>query len=174
MKRGFTLIELLVVIAIIAILAGVVTVALGGTRIKARDARRQSDLEALKTAIEAYQDQKADPPLTGPSTGGAISGNIHSEQAAWNNLATELKPFLPRMPRDPRQGKSTKVNFYSAAGALSSTTTNAFRYNYNADSSGYELTGILENNPEAMRDDGGNSSKSYEIGQDLTYIGDAF
>lgn len=53
-NKGFTLLELLVVIAIIGILSSVVMVSLSNTRAKARDARRISDVNQIKTALELY------------------------------------------------------------------------------------------------------------------------
>ncbi len=55
-KRGFTLIELLVVIAIIGILSSVVLASLNTARLKARDARRISDIKNLQLALELYAD----------------------------------------------------------------------------------------------------------------------
>jgi prepilin-type N-terminal cleavage/methylation domain-containing protein len=53
---GFTLVELLVVIAVIGILAGVGLIALNGSRERARDTRRISDLQAVRTGLALYYD----------------------------------------------------------------------------------------------------------------------
>ena len=53
-KGGFTLIEMLVVIAIIAILTGIIITGLVGSKAKARDAKRASDLSQIALALEQF------------------------------------------------------------------------------------------------------------------------
>lgn len=54
---GFTLIELLVVVAVIGMLASVIVVGLGNARIKSRDARRLSDVQQIRSALDLYLNQ---------------------------------------------------------------------------------------------------------------------
>ncbi len=94
---GFTLIELLVVIAIIGLLASVVLVALNGARQKSRDTKRIADIRQLRKALELYYDDNGQYP---------ISGWVASNQSNWNTLEVALKPYVSKLPKDPKQDAS--------------------------------------------------------------------
>jgi len=55
MKKGFTLIELLVVLAIIGVLVTISAFGLSGAREVARDKKRLSDIEAIKSVFELHR-----------------------------------------------------------------------------------------------------------------------
>ncbi len=63
-SKGFTLVELLVVIAIIAILSVTAYVALSGQTGKARDSRRQSDLNSIQLSLAIYFSNESNYPET--------------------------------------------------------------------------------------------------------------
>ena len=90
--KGFTLIELLIVIAIIGLLASVIVVALGNSRIKARDARRLADTQQIRTALDLYLNQ----------AGG------YPDESVWNvgGLISCAGVTLMTVPSDPGVGYS--------------------------------------------------------------------
>lgn len=63
-SRAFTLIELLVVITIIAILTAIILPDLAGSKVKARDAQRVSDLSQIQLILEEYFDRCQQYPST--------------------------------------------------------------------------------------------------------------
>ena len=81
-KSGFTLIELLVVIAIIAIITAVIITSILSSRIKARDARRVSDVNQIQLALEQFFDKCHAYPvslsLSANCTGGTTFSNFIS------------------------------------------------------------------------------------------------
>ena len=74
-QKGFTLIELLVVIAIIALLATVGITSYRTLNQRARDSRRQSDIQDIRAALEqARTDSGAYPPNLSAIDGTYLDG----------------------------------------------------------------------------------------------------
>ncbi len=121
-RKGFTLIELLVVIAIIGILSTMAVIALGNARAKARDAKRQSDLKMLQTAIELYISDNGNVPDPGSGSGDRWDG-------VSGNLESLLASYLPGgLPEDP------------------SSTPRDWIYCWNASNDTYMIATSLEQN----------------------------
>lgn len=95
---GFTLIELLVVISIIGLLSSIVLTSVNSARAKARDARRITDLNQIRTALEFYFDANGFYPQS--NCGWDCNGYRYSYDGSWDALATDLAPYLPALPKD--------------------------------------------------------------------------
>ncbi len=90
-NQGFTLIEMLAVTFIIAILAGLSLTAFVGSRKTARDARRKSDIEQVRSALELYRSDNG----YYPNTGVGVWTNA-------SNLAVlETGEYISEIPSDP-------------------------------------------------------------------------
>lgn len=96
-QKGFTLIELLIVIAIIGILSGLLMVNFSGTRERARDTKRKTDLSAVKTALQLYASDFGSFPS---ASSGRIAGcgAAGSSVCAWASGSTAGDPFSAGSP----------------------------------------------------------------------------
>ena len=102
-NRGFTLIELLVVIAIIGILSSVVLAALGSAREGARDSRRQSDINQLRTAMTVMRSDCGSVPQQASSVridgSGGTAVTCQDPSGTTYNLTDYINP-IPTSPSD--------------------------------------------------------------------------
>ncbi len=118
LKKGFTLLEMLLVVAIIAILAGIVIVAINPSKQlgAANDAKRWSDVNTIISAVYQYAIDNSGT-LPGPTgiakfndCGGATSTNeiciTGGTCVGLINLAstTNAGTYLSAMPIDPNGG----------------------------------------------------------------------
>ena len=97
-EQGFTLIELLVVIGILAVLMGIVLVAINPARQfnQANDAKRGNDIRQILNAIGAYS---ADNKGALPS---GITTSVQDIKTGGADLCTALVPtYISALPEDP-------------------------------------------------------------------------
>lgn len=88
-QKGFTIVELLIVIVVIGILATLVIVTFSGIQQKARNTKRQTDINAIDSTVEAYFAQNGYyPTLT----------NMNDSTFR----TTNLKGFDPAALQDPK------------------------------------------------------------------------
>ena len=78
-NKGFTIVELLIVIVVIGILALLVITTYAGIQQKARNTKRQTDISAIQTQLEAfYQTNGYYPNLTDMNSATFLAANLKS------------------------------------------------------------------------------------------------
>ncbi|QQG47268.1 MAG: type II secretion system protein [Candidatus Woesebacteria bacterium] len=108
-NKGFTLIELLVAIAVMGILLSLSLFALNSARISARDTRRKSDIEVVRSGIELYRaDCNVYPSSPLPAAGSSLVGSNSPSNCPSSNV------YISKMPGDPQS--PNKSYFYSTTG----------------------------------------------------------
>ena len=107
-EAGFTLIELLVTVGIIALIASIALLSFQQSRLKARDAKRQTDVAAIRKALDLYQLQNQ---TTYPNTAPVPNANTaYSIQL----LSTFLVPnAISAIPNDPK-ANATGITYHYA------------------------------------------------------------
>lgn len=125
-SKGFTLIEILVVIGIIAILAGVVIVALNPARqfAQARDTQRWSNINTILNAVgQRSADNK------GIFETGCLAGAIPTSTAAMKSsggydIAPCIVPiYVSTMPYDPSTGSYSTSTYDTGYTIIRDATT---------------------------------------------------
>ncbi|GIW69230.1 MAG: hypothetical protein KatS3mg100_724 [Candidatus Parcubacteria bacterium] len=105
--HGFTLIELLVVVAIIGLLSSIVFASLNNARHKARIARAQADLAALRDAVALLEADTGLHPNHLSPTPCVLDPEVFLDSCAAGLLCTDGSfpnwngPYLSRPPVDP-------------------------------------------------------------------------
>ncbi len=162
-SKGFTLIELLVVLAIVAVLAGVIMVAVNPAALlqKNRDVARLDDLNNIHKALSlaladgeialVNTDENCEDCNTAVGTQ-AVDGSGWVKFEVLTGK-TGLARYLPELPLDPMNGAG-------------------FVYVFGSTEAGYELNVVLESEDNAakMSTDGGNNPEVYEVGTNLTIL----
>lgn len=128
-KKGFTLIEILLTIAVIAILAGIVIVAVNPFKqlMDARNTQRSADVTTILNAIYQYTvDEGGNLPATITSTptavcatGGTCTGLVDL------SVLTAGEKYLTALPKDPSTGTANSTGYNISKSANGRVTVSA-------------------------------------------------
>ncbi|HJQ09372.1 MAG TPA: type II secretion system protein [Candidatus Saccharimonadales bacterium] len=132
-QKGFTIVELLIVIVVIGILATLVIVTFTGIQQKARNTKRNTDINALQSHVEAFYAQN-----------GFYPSRTNMNDATWRS--TNVKGLDPDALKDPKGSAQTLVAT-AAANSYAYAPLNDSNASCEADQttcSKYTLTATLE------------------------------
>jgi prepilin-type N-terminal cleavage/methylation domain-containing protein len=117
-QQGFTLIEVLLVVAIIAILAGIVILAINPNKQlgDTRNAQRQADVNTILNAAYQYSiDNQGNIPTSITTTAAdiCITGGVCPTAPATVDLAvlTTAGKYLVAIPKDPKTSTATDTGY---------------------------------------------------------------
>lgn len=101
-NKGFTIVELLIVIVVIGILALLVITTYSGIQSKARNGKRQTDIQSIQTQLEAFYSQN-----------GFYPSRVDVNTASWRT--TNMKSLDAQALIDPSNPTQAISGFTTAA-----------------------------------------------------------
>lgn len=170
-SRGFSLVEILVTVTIIAVLTAVGVVSYSSVNKRSRDAKRKSDLEQIRSALEMYRVDTGNYPCNNtPLSPTYVQGWVSYPYASPRvSLKSVLEPdYMTTVPLDP---KVTNANL----GYFTVVSGNYFGYMYGAysctsTSRGYALWAQLESPSAAdLATEGQGSINTYNDNYGMNY-----
>lgn len=152
---GFSVIELVVVMAMIGLLLAIVLASFNDARLKARNAKRISDLTQIQLALEHYYDDRGEYPRCTTTDTSTCNNSIcicitaNDDYAfAQFSATTELIPYLPQIPQDPTDSAGSQGYDYTyARGYRKTGPTTLIQTNLKDD---YVLIGRYEPNQSTV------------------------
>lgn len=121
-KVGFTLMEVLIAVTIIAILSVIGIVSYSSINKRSRDAKRKSDLEQVRSALEMYRSDHGVYP-------GTAEGFIPlTSLDPGDNTGPLIPLYLPAIPMDPKSTISVPIPYYYTPLTSGLGTTTFFYY----------------------------------------------
>ncbi|HEX3568157.1 MAG TPA: type II secretion system protein [Candidatus Saccharimonadales bacterium] len=127
-QSGFTLVELLIVIVVIGILATLVITTYSGIQSKARDTKRQTDINAIQGQLEAYYAQNGNYPT-----------NDNMESSVWiggdgtSTNPAHLKGLDLNALQTPKWSSSSSCKDATTGKAVTTSSTSSLDcYQYSA------------------------------------------
>lgn len=99
MKKAFTLVEILVVVTIISLLASIAAISYSRFVKQSRDARRKTDIEQIRAAIELYRNFNGAYP-----TPGMVFGT--------DEIVDGATTYMSKVPNDPMSASPSANRYY--------------------------------------------------------------
>jgi prepilin-type N-terminal cleavage/methylation domain-containing protein len=129
-EKGFTLIEVLLVVAIIAILAGIVILAINPNKQlgDTRNAQRQSDINTILNATYQYGvDNQGNLPtgITTTPTDICATGAASCTGLVDLTVLTTNGKYVVAIPKDPKTGTTTDAHYQISIDANNRVTVSA-------------------------------------------------
>ncbi len=115
-KTGFTLIEILVAATIVSVLSAIGIVSYASVNKRSRDAKRVSDIEQVRSALELYR-----------ADNGVYPGTTTGFTTLTTFAGALVPDYLPAIPADPKSTDAVPVPYFYNP-IVSGTGTNFYSY----------------------------------------------